>query len=1224
MPSRPSQRDEFEVAVICALSLEYDAVYHLFDEIWDRDGREYGKVQGDPNQYTTGRIGGSNVVLVLLSAMGKLPAATAAVSLRFSFSGIKIALLVGVCGGAPQNESKGEILLGDVIISKKIMQYDYGRQYSGKFVPKNQAEGHPTREIQSLLAFFETWNGRTLLEEQATEFLQDLQKRGYGSEYRYPGAREDRLFQSDYHHKHHHLPSSPDACRICVSSADEVCDAALTSKCSDLECEDKYLVPRKRLAEKQQLERDGNVAAQQPMLHLGIIASGDAVLKSSRHRDDLIKATGAIAFEMEGAGLWHQLPCVVVKGVCDYADSHKQKGWQRFAAATAASMSKALLNYYGRSNPPRIPANPLPLPLPLPTQPESSTIITSRNQETSYIPLKENKNFVGRKDILDRVVELFSRDPHPRVALVGLGGTGKTQIALQLAYWIKQAALDHSQETCSVFWIPALSVATFNKACADISKMFPGSETKEEDPRERFRRYLSSAHSGKWLLVIDNADDPELVFGLPGRTRGIHQYIPSSSTGRVLFTTRNRAVAMQVAGPTSTIEVGEMSEEEAEMMFRKSITEENLARDENLASLLSTFAYHPFAIQQSVAYLNRTGISIGVFLDLFQKHMIDMLNWKFHDATRYEDTQYTTATLWHISFDQIRRDDPFAIRLLSFIFFIKPEAIPRAILPTGRSNEELSDALQTLQDYGILIPRGDWTYDMHGLVHIALRIWISEKGDGNAIPDTMKHLKFVFSAKNDNLEQHWRQIVPHGLQILQEYSDNQTGDLRELCRTTGLYLIHHRQSKAAIPNLERFCQFEEELPTEESRLGFSQFVLARAYFSNHQTKKSIKILESMSSTGTKVEIAAFATDIVPVVLAIAYMTYSEYPRTDKAIQALGPFMAITETMLSEERFHQLTLRYKLACDYMKDDKMKATIIMLELLVHIANEAAGELDIGQLESKFCLGVAYLNDGQYREAIKVLEHVVFTGRRILGETDEVQLWLQFTLGMAYFKDEQYKETIELLEPTFAVAKSVFCDDEAKTEELQVTLATAYFHDRRFEEAIKSLEPIITTGKNASDMDDAEWRKLQLQLTLAYLRERQYGEIIELLKPIISRGESTLDEDDVGDLEFKTLLAIAYLLEGRHKDAIGILEPAVAIWRRGSAEEDINQLETQLLLAIAYTQAGGRFNDAIDMIEYVVAEQKRVSGKGNLEKSLGLLALVRNGKIHDLGELMEAFFR
>ncbi|KAH6983614.1 nucleoside phosphorylase, partial [Ilyonectria sp. MPI-CAGE-AT-0026] len=98
---RCSRRDDSEEAIICALPLEYDAVSYFFNEFWNEDGGRYGRAAGDPNSYPTGRVGNYNVVLALPPHFGKTNAASAAASMRSSYGGLRLALLVGVCGAVP-------------------------------------------------------------------------------------------------------------------------------------------------------------------------------------------------------------------------------------------------------------------------------------------------------------------------------------------------------------------------------------------------------------------------------------------------------------------------------------------------------------------------------------------------------------------------------------------------------------------------------------------------------------------------------------------------------------------------------------------------------------------------------------------------------------------------------------------------------------------------------------------------------------------------------------------------------------------------------------------------------------------------------------------------------------------------------------------------------------------------------------------------------------------
>ncbi|KAM0551302.1 hypothetical protein ACHAPJ_008405 [Fusarium lateritium] len=167
-PPQPRTRDDFEIAIICALTLEADAVVALFDHHWDEDdGPSFGKSRGDPNAYSTGVIGRHNVVLAHLPGIGKVAAGNIAAFCRMSYPNINLALVVGICGGAPLYD-KGQILLGDVIISTGVVQYDLGRRFPNKFEMKDtlsESLGRPNLEIRSLLSkLTTTQNGRSTIQ----------------------------------------------------------------------------------------------------------------------------------------------------------------------------------------------------------------------------------------------------------------------------------------------------------------------------------------------------------------------------------------------------------------------------------------------------------------------------------------------------------------------------------------------------------------------------------------------------------------------------------------------------------------------------------------------------------------------------------------------------------------------------------------------------------------------------------------------------------------------------------------------------------------------------------------------------------------------------------------------------------------------------------------------------------------------------------------------------
>jgi nucleoside phosphorylase len=325
----PRDRRGFEIALICALPLEAECVQEVFDKFWEDEGKKYGRAAGDPNTYTAGVIGEHNVILAYMPGMGTNSAAAVAGAMRVSFPNIKLALVVGICGGMPHDTDREEILLGDIIISQALIQYDFGRQYPEAFKRKDTIQdslSRPSPEIRAVQAKLGTSRYKQRMQDNIAAFLQAAQEKLPNTK---PPTRDnDVLYHSSYVHQH--LASAACEC----GEGGQICEAALRMECEDLGCGPAMRVTRNRLM---------NISTTQPLGHFGVMGSGNTVMKSGQHRDRIATTDGIIAFEMEGPGVWDYFPSIVIKGVCDYADSHKRKGWQRYAAATAAACMKAFL-----------------------------------------------------------------------------------------------------------------------------------------------------------------------------------------------------------------------------------------------------------------------------------------------------------------------------------------------------------------------------------------------------------------------------------------------------------------------------------------------------------------------------------------------------------------------------------------------------------------------------------------------------------------------------------------------------------------------------------------------------------------------------------------------------------------------------------------------------------------------------------------------------------------
>lgn len=326
----PSSREDFKIVIICALKLEARAVLPLFDATYDENLDEYRKLDEDENAYVLGSIGKYHVALVVLPGEGKAHASFVASTAKRSYPCLELALVVGICGGVPYvtdpMSPRRDIFLGDVIVSNGVVQHDLGHRYDGEFVRKDTVHanlGRPSRRIPAFV------NKLDLVYEQFAERLASYLVKVQGKfPSVYPGVEKDQLFSPDYPHN------------------------TINCKCGETIYQDNTIVARRR-----EISRHRQTTS----VHFGLVASGDTVMKSAKHRDQISANENIIAFDMESAGVWDNLPCIVVKGVSDYSDSHKNKDWQFFAAACAAACTRAILDE-------------IPVSLPKPsTEPSNST-----------------------------------------------------------------------------------------------------------------------------------------------------------------------------------------------------------------------------------------------------------------------------------------------------------------------------------------------------------------------------------------------------------------------------------------------------------------------------------------------------------------------------------------------------------------------------------------------------------------------------------------------------------------------------------------------------------------------------------------------------------------------------------------------------------------------------------------------------------------------------------
>ncbi|KAL3479687.1 nucleoside phosphorylase domain-containing protein [Aspergillus californicus] len=497
MPAR--WHNEYTVGWICALPLEMAAARAMLDEVHTR----LQQPQDDHNTYVLGKISGHNVVVACLPSgiYGTISAAVVAKQMLFTFRSIRFGLMVGIGGGVPSPST--DIRLGDIVVSRPtgispgVVQYDYGKTLASGRLERIGTRNLPPQALLTALSKVES--NHMVGNYKFWDYLSDTRPQSIGdsSIFRSPGEDRDVLFNAAYDHE--------------ADSLD----------CSS--CDHSKRVVRKRRS------------IPEPRVHYGTIASGNQVMKDGQTRDSLAQELGVLCFEMEAAGLMDHFPCLVIRGISDYADSHKNKDWQGHAAITAAAYAKELLSE-----------------IPLRQEQDCGSARSRIGLDELFfvkfntIDIPRIPYTMGREQELAHIQQKLQVNlSDGTVVLQGRAGSGKTQLAV--AYVMR-----HWNQYSAVFWLNATTLSTLklsfmvmakrilldHPSWGKLSEMIEN-EDSEEAVKET-KRWLSEVMNYRWLLIYDNYNAVKSYGSIEGgQNLGIERFFPDVRQGHIIITTRS-------------------------------------------------------------------------------------------------------------------------------------------------------------------------------------------------------------------------------------------------------------------------------------------------------------------------------------------------------------------------------------------------------------------------------------------------------------------------------------------------------------------------------------------------------------------------------------------------------------------------------------------------------------------------------------------------------------
>ncbi|KAF2802720.1 kinesin light chain [Mytilinidion resinicola] len=723
---------DYHVAWICPLAdVELLPAYLMLDE--EHSTPPYSQ-HYDENTYICGTINGHNVVIATCppGETGNVNAGRLTGPMFKTFPNIRMAVLVGIGGGipspTPSEDSLKNIHLGDVVVGlpgdgkPACVYHDRGRlKLDGKTEILGTMQNPDWRLADALgILALKYKLGQTTIPKQ-------LERLRSHKEFAHPGFQHDRLFSATCHHN---------------GDYESNCEA----------CDQDELVQRP-----QRTKDDKNKV----VFHRGRIATGTSVIQDGELRDQIsARCDGALCVEMEAAGVDVNRKCLVIRGISDYADSHKNDVWKSYAAGNAAAFTRELLC--------RI-------------QPNVVKNMEGVIEAPWIVPFTRPLSFVGRETQLAQLSTHISLEDCQRLAIYGLGGCGKTALALESAYRTRER-----QPTRAIFWVPAVSRESFEQAYREIGMVLriPGIADAKADVKRLVKTRLSDEDSGQWLMIIDNADDTNVLFDLPEKENGANRlidYLPHSRRGSIVFTTRTRKAAIKLA--PNDVELGQLDEREAKEVLKKILHQKVLLEDDEVVQqFLEILTFLPLAIVQAVAFINENGIPLTEYILIFrnsERDATNLLSEEFEDQGRYRDTKNPVATTWYISFEQIRKQDELGAEYLSFMACTTGESIPASLLPPSASRLGRTKAIGTLKAYAFITERQPQeerqdqvqeylgVFDVHALVHLATRNWLRERNWWYSTVDkALTRLVDVLPPGGHDKRVVWTAYLPHATHVV--------------------------------------------------------------------------------------------------------------------------------------------------------------------------------------------------------------------------------------------------------------------------------------------------------------------------------------------------------------------------------------------------------------------------------------------------------------------------
>ncbi|KAL6714191.1 hypothetical protein ACLMJK_008686 [Lecanora helva] len=762
------------------------------------------------------------------------------------------------------------------------------------------------------------------------------------------------------------------------------------------------------------------------------------------------------------------------------------------------------------------------------------------------VPFSRDKRFVGREGILKSIASCF--ETQNRVAISGIGGVGKSQIAIEYCYRYKK-----NHPNAHTLWVYGGNIARFYQGYKRIAQLLqvPGWEDPEASILELVCSWLSDTQT-PYLLVIDNADNIEEWF--PGKYKSggslddpsndLSKYIPSN--GNILITTRNNSVAGRLAQESKPLAVEPMTKEEARCLFLAKLGEKGTTvNTDEIRILLERLDHLPLALSQAAAFIEENPTSVAEYSQALQGNDTEeFLDYELNDPRRDAESKNSAFRTWNLSYQQIKDQRPRAADLLCLLSMFDRQSIPKSLLKVP----EVTTSLGVLQSFNLISSRaGSQSFSMHRLVQRFVQLSLERENTIHKWQEAaLAYLARDYPTVIGVAEWPFCDTLAPHVHVVTSYvytSKEARLNLAYLLCWAADFDIERGLYTQALQRAEKSLRiFQELVSKDDERLASATWLYGRLRYYQVQSASDIEA----------------AAELLETALSI-----SEYPSLNFA----------------ESAFELAHLYY----DQCNEDRC---LEMGKASFECWEKMEGRDSVRTLDNMhdYALELAML--GHSEEGIKMWQEIVdrCPASDASDQTKEVYKYRSMA-GIAEFRGDAATAEV-FYAKLIALGEVMYHAEHIHLFDYRLSHAEQVMRQGRLEEAVALSEAILATAVNTS-----EWRItascLQTISECHRLGARYYKEE-EFRRRTLELHEKMLGDDHKDTIDAKEALADCYLNVSNHLEAKDVYQQVLAWRKRELHLRHSDTLRAIECLAICHayqgqeSAAGGAYLDAIDRQE------------------------------------------